>query len=210
MVPAPLLQLVLLPVVVNRRIINFGDSFKKGFLLHKLMTHLLIHESVMIHIFINTIFLKHYSNLFISSQKGQKAIHYLNLTRDSSIHYPVDNDGGDLLVHEDEYGGEHRGDDGRDRGPPRVRRQLLGCLSVVSLDVSRTHGSSYTLCYFKPQAVSKCHRDHYCQISCHYSLSLEIKRLGIEADSELKMSHSLSATKPNSSISKSTCDMSLP
>ena len=46
---------------------------------------------------------------------------------------PVDDDRRDLLVHEDEYGGEQRGHDGRDGGPPGVRLQLLGCYSGVSL-----------------------------------------------------------------------------
>ena len=46
---------------------------------------------------------------------------------------PVDDDRRDLLVHEDEYGGEQRGHDGRDGGPPGVRLQLLGRYSVLLL-----------------------------------------------------------------------------
>lgn len=33
---------------------------------------------------------------------------------------PVDDDGRDLLVHEDEYGAEEGGDEGDDGGPPGI------------------------------------------------------------------------------------------
>ncbi len=38
--------------------------------------------------------------------------------------FPVDDDSGDLLVHEDEDGGEERGQDGSERAPPFILERV--------------------------------------------------------------------------------------